>query len=411
METSPRTSRAPATRDAFLELVRQSGLVQDQRFDDYLRQVSDTPSGPEEPGPCAAALVRDGLLTQFQAEQLLQGKRRGFRIGNYRILERLGFGGMGLVYLSEHVLMRRQVAIKVLSRVRMTDPTIVARFYREARAAAALEHPNLIRAYDIGQEDDLHYLVMEYREGTDLQALVARHGPLSIPRTAHYLRQVALGLQHAHEARIVHRDIKPGNLLLDRRGTVKILDLGLALSGHPEENVITQGELLGSADYLAPEQALDSHRVDIRADIYSLGATAYFLLTGRAPFGDAKTVGQKLVYKQTRQPPPIRTLRADVPEALAAVIARMLAIDPAERYQDPAAVAAALAPWTQVPILPPPEEEMPQLCPALRRSDPLTMAGGRKTHVRRKPVPPTAPMICLEASRNTVASGPARPRS
>lgn len=374
MGTAVPTTPPPATREAFLGLLRRSGLVEEQRLDAYLRQDKDQPTRQQEIRPWVATLVRDGLLTHFHAEQLLMGKWRGFRIGNYRILERLGTGGMGLVYLGEHATLRRRVAVKVLARIRAADPAMVTRFYREARAAAALKHPNLVRAYDIGQDDDLHYLIMEYIEGADLQVLVDRHGPLSIPRAAHYIRQVALGLQHAHEAGFVHRDIKPGNLLLDRQGVVKILDLGLALSGQPEQDVLTRGVILGSADYLAPEQALDSHQVDIRADIYSLGSTCYYLLTGRPPFGDAKTVTQKLIFKQTRQPRPIRELRPEVPEELAAVVARMLANDPDERYRNPAEVAAALAPWTQVPIPPPPATELPQLCPAARKGAPIPSA-------------------------------------
>src|SRR5262249_26689149 len=186
--------------------------------------------------------------------------------------------------------MRRRAAVKVLPAAKAADPAALERFYREARAVAALDHPNIVRAYDIDQEDNLHFLVMEYVDGSSLQEIVRRGGPLDPARSAHYVQQAALGLQHAYEvASLVHRDIKPGNLIVDRSGTVKILDMGLARFFNDEEDLLTKKydeNVLGTADYLAPEQALDSHGVDIRADIYSLGGTFYFCLTGRTPFSE-----------------------------------------------------------------------------------------------------------------------------
>ena len=264
---------------------------------------------PNEPGRLAGLLVRDGVLTHFQAEQFLQGKWRRFTIGKYKVLERLGSGGMGSVYLCEHKLMRRRVAVKVLPTAKAEDTSSLERFYREARAVAALDHPNIVRAYDIDQDDKLHFLVMEHVDGSSLQEIVKKAGPMDVLRACHYMRQAALGLQHAHEtAGLVHRDIKPGNILVDRNGIVKVLDMGLARFFHDEEDMLTKKydeNVLGTADYLAPEQALDSHAVDIRADIYSLGATFYFCLTGRTPFAEG-TVAQKLIWHQTRQPKPIR---------------------------------------------------------------------------------------------------------
>src|SRR5205807_2045536 len=189
----------------------------------------------------------------------------------------------------------------------------------------------------------------------------------SVTRACHYMYQSARGLQHAHEtAGLVHRDVKPGNILVDRNGVVKILDMGLARFFHDEEDILTKKydeNVLGTADYLAPEQALDSHSVDIRADIYSLGATFYFCLTARTPFSEG-TVAQKLIWHQTRQPKSVRTTRPDVPEELAAVLEKMMSKDPAHRYQSPTDVVAALASWDQEPIGPPPDEEMPKLSPA-----------------------------------------------
>src|SRR3954470_21247217 len=319
---------APASCNDFLELTSKSGVLEDKRLDAYLQKKQG--QLPEEPGKLAGVLVRDGLLTHFQAEQLMQGRWRRFTIGKYKVLERLGSGGMGSVYLCEHKLMRRRVAVKVLPTAKAADPSSLERFYREARAVAALDHPNIVHAYDIDQDESLHFLVMEYVDGASLQQLVKRSGPLDPVRAAHYVQQTALGLEHAHAAGLVHRDIKPGNILVDRGGIVKVLDMGLARFFNDEEDILTKKydeNVLGTADYLAPEQALDSHGVDIRADIYSLGATFYFCLTGKTPFSEG-TVAQKLIWHQTRQPKPVRSLRGDVSEGLAAVVDRMMAKDP-----------------------------------------------------------------------------------
>src|SRR2546430_400437 len=330
---------APSTSDEFLDLIRKSGVLEEKRLDAYLEKASAAGPLPAEPTKLAGVLVRDAVLTHFQAEQFLQGKWRRFTIGKYKVLERIGSGGMGSVYLCEHTLMRRRVAVKVLPTAKAEDNSSLERFYREARAVAALDHPNIVRAYDIDQDDRLHFLVMEHVDGSSLQEIVKRAGALDALRAAHYIRQAALGLQHAHEtAGLVHRDIKPGNILVDRNGIVKVLDMGLARFFHDEEDILTRKydeNVLGTADYLAPEQALDSHSVDIRADIYSLGATFYFCLTARTPFSEG-TVAQKLIWHQTRQPKSVLALRPEVPAELAAIVEKMMAKDPAQRYQTPA---------------------------------------------------------------------------
>jgi serine/threonine protein kinase len=321
---------------------------------------------PDRPERLAGLMVQEGLLTHFQAEQIMLGKWRRFTIGKYKVLERLGSGGMGSVYLCEHKFMRRRVAVKVLPAAKAEDQASLERFYREARAAAALDHPNIVRAYDIDQDENLHFLVMEYVDGASLQEVIKKFGPMNVLFASHYIRQAAIGLQHAHEAGLVHRDIKPGNLLVDRSGTLKVLDMGLARFFHDEEDILTKKydeSVLGTADYLAPEQALDSHSVDIRADIYSLGATYYFCLTGCPPFNEG-TVAQKLIWHQTRQPKPVRSIRADVPDGIATIIDRMMTKDRAKRYQTPAQIVDALAPWTNKPIQAPPEAWMPRLSPA-----------------------------------------------
>jgi len=354
---------APASIDEFLELVRKSGVLEDKRLEAHLDKLRESREMPAEPAKLAAILVRDGLLTNFQSEQLCQGKWRRFSIGKYKVLERLGSGGMGSVFLCEHKFMRRRVAVKVLPTAKAADPSSLERFYREARAVAAVDHPNIVHAYDIDQDENLHFIVMEYVEGPSLQDIVRRSGPISVERACHYISQSALALEHAGRAGLVHRDIKPGNILVDRAGVVKVLDMGLARFFNDEEDMLTRKydeNVLGTADYLAPEQADDSHEVDVRADIYSLGGTFYFLLSAKTPFGDG-SVPQKLMWHRTRQPKPLSAYRDDVPPALQAVIDKMMAKEPTQRYQQAMEVCEALAPWTQTPIAPPEEHEFPKL--------------------------------------------------
>jgi serine/threonine protein kinase len=374
----------PRTGSALVELLRKSELMDGARLNAYVEG-----RGPDgvaaDPRRAARSLIRRGLLTQFQAAQLLRGKWRGFTLGKYKVLERLGTSANSNVYLCEHRLMKRRVAIKVLTTVRAEDPGALARFHREARAAAALDHPNIVHAYDSDREGDLHFIVMEYVDGFSLQEIVTRHGALDFRRAADYVRQAAAGLQHIHESGLLHRDVKPGNLLLDREGVVRILDLGLARFYHDHKDVLTQkydsNNILGTADYLSPEQARDSHDVDTRTDVYSLGATFYFLLSGQPPF-EGKTLTQKLLGHQTKDPAPLREVRPEVPEELVAVVARMMAKDPAQRYQTPAEVALVLAAWVGGPVPPPPAEHMPRLCPAAQ--------AGASADAPRRPVPAAA---------------------
>jgi serine/threonine protein kinase len=354
---------APATADEFLGLARKSGLLDAAQLRAYLRRRGEAGPPHETPRAMADLLVSDNLVTRYQAEQLLRGKWRNFLLGGkYLVLGPLGSGGMGQVYLCEHKVMRRRVAIKVLPD-RSGEPSALQRFHREARAVAQLHHPNIVGGYDIDRDGRLHFLVMEYIDGSTLHTVVKVGGPMGPLRAAHYVSQAAAGLQHAHEAGLVHRDVKPSNLLLDRTGCVKVLDLGLARFFHEESDDLSRRHAegpIGTLDYMAPEQALDSHQADIRADIYGLGATYYFLLAGHSPFR-AESSLRKLICHQFERPQPIRSLRPDVPEGVAAVIDRMTAKAPAERYQTPAQVVEALAPWTRTAVPPPPPEEMPEV--------------------------------------------------
>jgi eukaryotic-like serine/threonine-protein kinase len=363
---------APATATDFLSLVKRSNLVSEEQVETALQQA-DLPNSPESADRMAVALVRAGLLTKFQARQISQGRYKRFTIADkYLLLEHIGTGGMGAVYLCEHILMRRLVAIKVLPLDKIAnDQTALSRFHREARAVAALDHPNIVHAFDIDKFDQVHYFVMEYVDGTSLQEIVARYDlkgeRFPVERAVHAIAQAASALQHAHEFGLIHRDVKPGNLLLSRNGTVKLLDLGLArFFDHRQDDLTKKFDdncVLGTADYLSPEQATMDD-VDARADVYGLGGTFYFLLTGSSPFPDG-TIAQKLVAHQSKNPKIITEFRSDVPKELLAIIRKMMAKDPNARYQTCAEVAEALAPWTAEPIDPPPSSEMPDLCPAV----------------------------------------------
>jgi eukaryotic-like serine/threonine-protein kinase len=382
---------APATVDEFVDLIRKSAVLDEARLSGYVEKLKSDPTTPKDLSAIAGLFVRDGLLTFFQAEQFLQGKWKRFTIGKYKVLERLGSGGMGQVFLCEHKLMRRRVAVKVLPTQKAADPSSLERFYREARAVAALDHPNIVRAYDIDQDDNLHFLVMEYVDGASLQEMIRKTGPMDPVRACHYMYWSAVGLQHAHQQGLIHRDIKPGNILVDRTGVVKILDLGLARFFLDEDDLLTKKydeSVLGTADYLAPEQAVDSHTVDGRADIYSLGATFYFLLTGQPPFAEG-TVAQKLLWHQSKNPKSVRDVRAEVPEAVARIVTKMMAKKPEDRFQTPGELVESLLPFTQTPIPPPPEVEMPQLSvaaqgtstgpPSVTAAPPRTMTSAPRT--------------------------------
>src|SRR5262249_1318401 len=334
-------SPSPAlTAPHLLRIIRAHHLVEADRLESFLKTVPPDTIDAEDPKRLAEAIVAARLLTKFQATLLIQGKSRSLSIaGKYRLIDRLGAGGMGLVYLCEHLKMRRHVAVKVMPHKQATEPGQLDRFLGEAQAAAAMRHPNIVQADGIDQENGVHYLVMEYIDGADLERLANSIGPLDFRRATYYVAQAAAGLQHAAERGLVHRDIKPSNLIVDREGVVRVLDLGLArLAGQvgPTER-FDSNSVLGTADYISPEQALNSHEVDSRADIYSLGCTLYFLLAGRAPFKDAN-VTQKLLMHQMRDPTPITELREDVPGLMGAVLARMMAKEPSARDQTPAAV-------------------------------------------------------------------------
>src|SRR5262245_23090914 len=271
------------------------------------------------------------------------------RLGRYEILGRLAAGGMGAVFKARHAELGKVVALKVLPAGPM-DEVRVARFRNEIRAIGRLDHPNIVAAHDAGELGGVHFLVMDFVEGMDLARVLERRGRLSIPDACEAVRQAALGLQHAFERGLVHRDVKPSNLMLARGGRVLVLDLGLARSfaEAAADTLTARGMVLGTADYLAPEQWKHAHAADTRADIYSLGCTLYHLLAGRPPFAGERshTILETMRAHLESPPPPIGQLRPDVPAGLGAVLDRMLAKDPADRFQSPAEVAEALRPFT-----------------------------------------------------------------
>ena len=331
------------TSSTFVERLRKSGLVPASTLDAAIERA-----GSESADDLVRLLIAESFLTRFQADRLLAGKYKGFRLGPYTIRDRLGSGGMGQVYLAEHEAMRRQVALKVLMAGHEND-VARHRFLREARAAATLDHPNIVRIFDLDRDGSPQFLVMEYIDGPSLQDLVSGDGPLPIARAVDLAVQVANGLQHAHDRGFVHRDIKPANILVDRAGVARILDFGLVRETADTDSQLTGqlgnlGSILGTADYLAPEQAVDSSQVDIRADVYSLAATLYFLLSGHTLFPAAKT-GQKLMWQQWREPVPLAEHRPDLPPGLPEIVHKALAKDRTHRHATPAEFAAALAPF------------------------------------------------------------------
>jgi eukaryotic-like serine/threonine-protein kinase len=336
------------TANEFIDLVRRSQLVEEDHLTKALGAVAAKNGHrlPEEADPIAAAMVESGVLTEWQSEKLLAGKHKGFMLGKYKLLRHLGKGGMSQVYLAEHMLMKRKVAIKVLPSNRVEDSTYLERFRTEARAAAKLDDPNIVRVYDIDNDGKTHYIVMEFVDGRDLHVLVKEEGPLGFERAADYIAQVARGIAHAHAMGLVHRDIKPANCMVTRHEVVKLLDMGLARLIDDEASLTLENNenVLGTADYLAPEQALNSHKADARADIYSLGCTLYFLLMGHPPFPEG-TISERLLKHQVEQAPSIFKERPDAPSILVNICNRMMAKRADERYQTAGEISERLTEW------------------------------------------------------------------
>ena len=336
----------------FLLLLKKSRLL------DYndLQDAAVTIAQLNEPtsAQMANVLVEDGYLTRFQADRLLEGSSRGLVIDGYKLLEVLGRGGMGWLYVAEDIETKWRVALKVLPEEGRNDAGTLARFQLEAQAGMRLDHPNIVRSYKIGKYDDIygsvHYVVMELVRGVNLFELLVLKKRLEVPQAADIVMQAAEALVYAHAQGLVHRDIKPENLLVCSDGTAKLLDFGLAMVDENDEEfsmaMIFGQNRLGTADYISPEQYIDSYQIDHRADIYSLGCTLYFALTGKVPFPFA-TTAEKLKGHLKKQPTPIQDLRPDIPKRLAAIVQKMMAKRVENRIQTAADVVRYLKPLAQ----------------------------------------------------------------
>ena len=335
----------------FVQVLSDSQLLSSSVLQQIAQQVRSAPADLSLER-LINSLLKLGVLTHYQVQRLLCGRSDGFYLGKYKLFDVLGQGGMGTVYLAEQTTMNRLVAIKIITNYANCPPETRIRFQREARAAASLSHPNIVQAYDGDEINGVPYFSMEYVEGIDAVEQIELCGKLPWRQAADYMLQAALGLEHARLHCLVHRDIKPANLLIATDGTVKVLDLGLCLLTNDANDMLRTRDLkVGTVDYMAPEQALDCHAVDTRADIYSLGCVFYALLAGHLPF-QAKSAEQKRLMHQSVQPRPIHRHRHDLPTPISDIIHTMMEKRPEDRFQTPDVVAEALKPWAER-IVPP----------------------------------------------------------
>jgi serine/threonine-protein kinase len=339
----------------FYQAALQSGLIDEAGLDDCFAQIPPEKQTPDAiDRRLARSAISSGRLTLWQAQQILGGRSTGFKIDKYVLLDLLGRGGMGRVYLARDIRLNRLVAFKILSQERMNNPRAIARFQREAKVGAQLQHENLVRVYDEGEANGVRYLVMEYIEGKNVGQLIGELGQIPWPTAARLGRQIALGLEHARLKELIHRDVNPCNILVTQDGSAKLTDLGLAIDLNEQDNVTRDGATVGTFDYVSPEQARHSRSVDTRADIYSLGCTLFHMIAGRVPF-PVVSLPEKLYAHQLHDPEPLTELAPGTPDGLSAVVMKMIRKKPEERYQTPLEVAQALEPfaiatgWTSTP--------------------------------------------------------------
>lgn len=340
----------PTDARGFLKELLQLGLLTSESVDRFLGEREDRLSLYAGATQVGQALVQAGLLTTYQLDRVLAGTTHGLVLGNYRVLDALGSGGMGVVFLAEHSLMKRRVAIKVLPVDDDCPPSVKQRFYAEMRVQAELCHPHIVMAFDAGEVkpgdsslQELIYLVMEQIEGGDLEHYVLDRGPCDVTTACRFIHQAACGLQAAHDRHLVHRDIKPSNILLTSTGQTKLVDFGLARQFC--SRLTDPRALLGSLEFMPPEQSHDPSSVGKEADIYGLGATLFWLLTGQTPYPRVRYVGAALRALQQQEPRRLRDLCPDAPEALDKLLAQMMYRNPVQRPATPLAVMNALTPF------------------------------------------------------------------
>jgi eukaryotic-like serine/threonine-protein kinase len=330
----------------FWQATLLSGLMDAQKLTACWNAIS--PGKRDDPQHIDRRLARQAVqsraLTLWQAQQLIAGRTSGYKVDRYVLLDLIGQGGMGRVYLAQDTRLNRQVALKILSPERINNPRAIARFQREARVGAQLQHENLVRIYDFGESSGRYFLVMEYIEGKTIGTLITDQGAIPSATAVRLVRQVAMGLEHAHRKGLIHRDVNPYNILVTRDGTAKLADLGLAIDLAEDDRVTREGATVGTFDYVAPEQARQSHSADIRSDIYSLGCSLYHMCTGQVPF-PTPSLPEKLFAHQAMEPTPLEKLVPDLPEGLAEVVQRMMRKSPDDRYSTPLQVAQALEPF------------------------------------------------------------------
>jgi serine/threonine protein kinase len=404
--------------DQFVQQLLQSSLMSAA---EVAALIDSLPANekPQDGEQLALELVHQEKLTAYQAQQIYAGKGNSLVLGNCVILDKLGQGGMGVVFKARHRSMDRLVAIKTIRPGAMRSHDAVQRFYREVKAAARLSHPNIVTAHDAGEHEGMHYLVMEYVEGKDLARLLAEHGPLPVAQTLQCMIQAARGLEYAHQQGIVHRDIKPGNLLVHRSGTVKVSDMGLARTVSTDavgdavrdERLTGTAEVMGTFHFMAPEQAINTHQVDGRADIYALGCTLYCLVTGKLPYTGQTPIETMLAHREWPIPS-LRASRPDVSPLLDDICHKMLAKRPEDRYQSMGEVVDAFAGYLAAVEQPTemPDEDVEAVGSISSWLERLSHAGAAAAPVIAPPKAP-APPIAGEETRVYRAEHDTRPHT
>jgi CheY-like chemotaxis protein/RIO-like serine/threonine protein kinase len=389
-----------------LEQLQQIGLIMREDWQALRAPVRIELAKHTSRDRLLARLVEEKLLTSFQADMIGAGKMHGLVLGNYRALERLGVGDMAVVFRAEHIKTRQEVAVKVLAPTDRQEPNTLLRFMAERKMIAQLRHPNIVNVLDIGEQQtpdpdqpQLFYYVMEHVAGQDLEMMVKRNGPLPAARACEIVYQVAGALAEAHRHHLVHRNVEPANILVTEDGKVKLLDFGLARQH--QGRMTEPGTSLGTLEYISPEQAKDASAVDIRADIYGLGATLFWCLTGKLPYAFLGPQARDLAVRLATPPQGPQTVRSEIPAAIDAVVVKMMALKPEERFTTPEEVMQALEPFL------PPGSEARELAsmPAASAPAPAPVSGGdtgedepRPAHVLIVDMDEAARTMCRQAA-------------